>query len=76
MRTLYYRERDGDYLSVSPAHVRRDEFGQQIYDGRATALAGLPASVCTTGIGEQFLAQCDRISRRHDPRQWLTALVG
>jgi hypothetical protein len=77
MRAHYYREREtGDYLAVSPAHVRKDEYGQRIFDGRATALAGLPASVCSTGVGERFLANCVRVPRRHVPRHWLTALVG
>jgi hypothetical protein len=76
-RAHYYRERgSGDYLALFPADVRKDEYGQRIFDGRATALAGLPVSVCSTGIGERFLKNCIRVCRRQVPRHWLAALVG
>jgi len=75
-RARYYRERDsGDYLALFPAYVRMEN-GQRIIDGRATAIRGLVASVCTTGIGERFLALCDRIPRRQVPGHWLAALLG
>jgi hypothetical protein len=76
-RTHYYREREsGDYLALFPAYVRTDPYGQRIFDGRATALAGLSASVCTTGVGARYLAGCDRVRRRDIPTSWLKALVG
>ena len=76
-RAHYYRERDGgDYLALFPAYVRKDGHGRRIFDGRATAISGLATSVCSTGIGERFLAQCDRIPRRQVPRPWPNALIG
>ena len=65
---LFYREPNGDYLCV----VRTQwwiERGQVIFDGRATAIAELVSSVCTTGIGERFLKTCKRVARCNVPAE-------
>ena len=52
-RTIaYYEESNGDFLAVDTATNRyyRENFGQDHFEGRATAIAGLVGSVCTTGI--------------------------
>jgi hypothetical protein len=75
-RANFYRERDsGDYLAVFPAEsTYRD--GQRVCDGRATAIAGLLTSVCTTGIGDRYLrGNCTRVRRRQVPADWLKSLL-
>ena len=48
----YYEESNGKFLAVDTATNRyyRENFGQDHFEGRATAIAGLVGSVCTTGI--------------------------
>jgi hypothetical protein len=43
---------NGDFLAVDTTTNRyyRENFGQDHFEGRATAIAGLVGSVCTTGI--------------------------
>ena len=51
---LYYREKNGDFLAIDTdtnAYYRQ-VFGQDHFEGRATAIAGLVGSVCTTGISQ------------------------
>ena len=47
---LYYQEDCGDYLAIDTATNRHylGSFGQDYFEGRATAIAGLVGSVCTT----------------------------
>ena len=67
---LFFREPNGDYLNiVSGQFVIRDS--QRVYDSRATAIAGLPTSMCTAGVGETFLKTCKRVAKRNVPREWL-----
>jgi predicted ATP-grasp superfamily ATP-dependent carboligase len=69
--TRYYQEPDGDYLVIAPENGVRFEQGECIYEGRATAIGGSPASICTTGISESFLAKCKRVSKRSVPSEWM-----
>lgn len=74
-RTLYYREPNGDYLSVDPstaAYYQR--LGKNQLEGRASAVAGHASSVCTTGVGLAFLETCTRIKRKDVPEEWLKML--
>lgn len=74
---LFYRERNGDYLAIDTATNRyyRDNFGKDHFEGRATAIAGLVSSVCTTGISREFLHQeCRRVAKRHVPAPWRQAI--
>lgn len=68
----FYRERNGDYLCVDPDS--RDYYRQigqpDVREGRATAIAGLLGSVCTTGISMRFLKSCKRVRREEVPTQW------
>jgi hypothetical protein len=70
---LFFRERTGDYLAIDTATnaYYRTNFGRDHYEGRATALAGLVGSVCTTGVSREYLRQhCKRIARARVPFQW------
>ena len=69
----YYQEPDGDYLCVSGERLPNDP---SVQEGRATAIAGLITSVCTTGIGDEFLATCKRVPRKQVPSAWIEAMNG
>jgi hypothetical protein len=73
----YYQECNGDFLAVDTATNRyhRENFGQDNFEGRATAIAGLVGSVCTTGISREFLRRnCRRVVRGKVPGEWLRAI--
>jgi hypothetical protein len=74
---LYYRENDGDYLAVETetnAYYRRC-FGQDHFEGRATAIARQVGSVCTTAVSREFLkADCRRVPKAKVPAAWLNAI--
>jgi hypothetical protein len=63
----YYQEPNGDYLAVDPT-------GQPPFDGRAAAIAGLPSSVCSTGISQEFLNQCRPVHEKSVPPEWRKAI--
>jgi len=74
---LFYRERGGDYLAIDTATNRHycDHFGQDHFEGRATAIQGLVTSVCSTGISRQFLRdQCRLVAKRRVPAAWRQAI--
>ena len=49
--------------------------GRDEYEGRATAIAGVVGSVCTTGISRAYLqAQCRRVPRAAVPADWREAI--
>jgi len=73
----FYREQNGDYLAIDTETNRyyRDHFGQDHFEGRATAIAGLVSSVCTTGVSRDFLRQeCKRVAKRRVPIAWRKAI--
>jgi hypothetical protein len=73
----YFRESKGDFLAVDTATNRyyRENFGQDHFEGRATAIAGLVGSVCTTGISRVFLwRNCKRVAKCKVPGEWLRAI--
>jgi hypothetical protein len=74
---LYYRERNGDYLAIDTTTNRyyRSTFGKDHYEGRATAIASVVSSVCTTGISREFLrTKCKRVWKAKVPAKWLRAI--
>lgn len=74
---VFYRERNGDYLAIDTATKRyyRDTFGQDHFEGRATAIQGLVSSVCTTGVSRQHLREkCKRVAKRRVPVPWRNAI--
>ncbi len=74
---LFYRERNGDYLAIDTAtnDYYRRIFGKDHFEGRATAIEGLVASVCTTGISRDFLRQeCTRVAKCRVPVAWRKAI--
>jgi hypothetical protein len=74
---LYYRERNGDYLAIdtSTNHYYRTLFGNDHYEGRATAIASLVSSVCSMSISREFLRkECKRVSKAKVPPAWLQAI--
>jgi len=74
---LFYRENNGDYLAIdtsSNAYYLRN-FGQDHFEGRATAIEGQVGSVCTTGVSRDFLRQnCKRVPKVKVPADWRKAI--
>ncbi len=74
---LYYREDNGDYLAIDATTNRHylGSFGQDYFEDRATAIAGLAASVCTTAISRGFLqTDCKRVPKAKVPVEWRKAI--
>ena len=73
---LFYREKNGDYLAIDTATNRYYlDFGQDHFEGRATAIARLVGSVCTTGISSDDLrTNCKRVARAIVPVEWQKAI--
>lgn len=74
---VYYRERNGDFLAIDTDTnaFYLNVFGQDHFEGRATAIAGLVGSACTTGIARQFLrSECKRVPRAAVPAEWRRAI--
>jgi hypothetical protein len=73
----YYRENTGDFLAIDTttnAYYLR-HFGQDNFEGRATAIAGQVGSVCTTGIAREFLRKkCKRVGKKNVPAEWRKAI--
>jgi hypothetical protein len=75
--SLYFREHNGDYLAIDTGTNRHylANFGQDHFDGRATAIEGLVGSVCTTGISRDYLRQkCKRVAKTEVPQAWRRAI--
>ena len=74
---VYFREGNGDYLAIdtdSNSHYRR-LYGKDYFEGRATAIAGLVSSVCTTAISREFLRRsCKRVGNGRVPAAWRKAI--
>ena len=73
----YYREDNGDYLAIDTATNRYylDVFRKDHFEGRATAIAGLVGSVCTTGISRDLLrTNCKRVAKSKVPDEWLRTI--
>ena len=73
----YYREHNGDYLAIDSGTNRYylECFAKDHFEGRATAIAGLVGSVCTTGISREFLRKnCKRVPKARVPTDWLRAI--
>ncbi len=74
---LYFRETNGDYLAIDTAtnSYSRSKFGPDHFEGRATAIAGLVDSLCTTGVSREFLRKnCKRVSKALVPLEWRRAI--
>jgi len=74
---VYYREKNGDFLAIDSrtnAHYLK-VFGKDHFEGRATTIAGLVGSVCTTGISRAFLrSECKRVKKSAVPAEWRRAI--
>jgi len=73
----FYREHNGDYLAIDTSTNRYYlvNVGKDHFEGRATAIAGLVGSVCTTGISRGFLrTKCKRVARAKVPAEWRGAI--
>ena len=72
-----YEESNGDFLAVDTSTNRyyRENFGQDHFEGRATAIVGLVGSVCTTGISRESLRRnCKRVAKSKVQGEWLRAI--
>jgi GNAT superfamily N-acetyltransferase len=68
----FYREHTGDYCCIWPA-----TWNTSVWDGRAAAIIGNPASVHSTNISRQFIEErCRKVERVKVPAKWLKALIG
>jgi len=73
----FFQEDNGDYLAIDTATNRYylTTLGKDHFEGRATAIAGLVSSVCTTGISRGFLREkCKRVAKRLVPAAWRQAI--
>jgi hypothetical protein len=74
---LFYRENTGDFLAIDTDTNRYylDILAKDHFEGRATAIAGLVGSVCTTGISRGYLrTNCKRVPRAKVPVEWRRAI--
>jgi hypothetical protein len=74
---LCYQESNGDYLAVDTSSNRHylEKFGQDDFEGWATAIARQVGSVCRTGVSREFLrTNCRRVARSKVPAEWLRAM--
>lgn len=74
---VYYREKNGDYLAIDTASnaYYRQVLGQDHFEGRATAIAGLFSSTCTTAVSRAYIqAECKRVAKARVPAAWLRAI--
>ncbi len=74
---LFYRENNGDFLAIDTDTNRYyfDVLGKDHFEGRATAIAGLVGSLCTTGISREYLhLHCKRVARSKVPVEWQRAI--
>jgi hypothetical protein len=74
---LYFREKNGDFLAIDTATnaYYRQNFGKDHFEGRATAIAGIVGSVCTTGVSREFLKTvCRRVAKVSVPAEWRRAI--
>jgi hypothetical protein len=69
----YYVEPNGDYLAVYPS-TGRLRAGAWLYDGRASAFAGVPCSVASVSVAQVFLDLCREVDRSEVPEEWLGAI--
>lgn len=74
----YWQEKNGDYLAIDTATnaYYLQNFNKDYFEGRATAIAGVVASVCTTSISRAFLQECKRVARKKVPIVWQLAVQG
>jgi hypothetical protein len=74
---VYYCEKNGDFLAIDTdtRGYYLATFGRDEYEGRATAIAGLVGSVCTTGISRDYLKRnCRRVAKATVPADWRRAI--
>lgn len=75
--TLYYRDKNGDYMSVD--HGTRDYYRQigkpDLREARCTAIRGERLSVCSCGVSVRWLrSHARRVPKARVPRAWLAML--
>lgn len=74
---LYFREDNGDYLAIetSTNDYYLTNFNKDHFEGRASAIAGLVGSVCTTAVSREYLKEkCRRVVRAKVPAEWQKAI--
>ncbi len=74
----FYREDDtGDYLAIEPStnQYYLTHFGEDSFEGRATAIANNVLSVCTTSMSRRFLDNdCTEVKQSEVPQDWQNAI--
>lgn len=73
MKLQYFREiESGDYGAVDT-----ESFSNMEWEGRSTAIEGDITSVCTTMLGNEFLAKYTKeVPKAKVPKKWLRAIEG
>lgn len=75
MKLEYYKEIDtGDYLcvDVKSIDIYIKELGKFQYEGRATAIANMPTSICTTTMSKGFIEKdCVKVKKSEVPAEYL-----
>lgn len=77
--TLYYQDRQGDWMEVDHGTRRyyRDIGQPNIRQARATAIKNMPESICTCGVSVEWVREnCRRVARRDVPTEWLLWIDG
>lgn len=73
----YYREPNGDYLAIARGSLMGAAHGAgPVFEGRAAALEGIAGSVCTTGVAQAYLSECERVDARDVPADWRRRIDG
>lgn len=73
----FFQEDDDDYLAIDTKTNRYylEIFGNDHFEGRATAIAGVVSSVCTTAISRGYLRyKCRRVAKANVPEEWRIAI--
>jgi hypothetical protein len=65
MRTVYYQEPNGDYLVAYYGAT-----GTREPVVRASAITGMPSSVCTCEASRDYIKSCNVIRKADVPQAW------
>jgi hypothetical protein len=65
MRTVYYQEPNGDFMAVYYGIVKGRE-----PEVRASALDGVPSSVCSTTASRGYIKTCRTVLKADVPQAW------
>lgn len=71
---LYYREPNGNYLTVFKCFWRYE--GCFFFVASVAAIAGHVGSVCTSAVSDEYLATCTEVACQDVPDEWFKVFHG